>query len=199
MVQINNNFMKVFLTALILIFSLQSWTKADDIRDFQIEGMSIGDSALDFFTKEQIEAQKKVWYPSKEYFVIDLPIINNNLYDRIGASFKNNDNKYFIKSLAGTIFYQNNFNECLSLKDQIVKDLSDLFNDIAEKDDVGIFKLSADDTGKSTANTFNFIFYSGDLISVQCKDWSEAMNLYDRLKVTIVSKEYFEFTQRAYD
>ena len=41
---------RVFLSVLILIFSLQSWTKADDIRDFEIEGMSIGDSALDYFT-----------------------------------------------------------------------------------------------------------------------------------------------------
>ena len=41
--------MRVFLTVLVLIFSLQSWTKADDIRDFEIEGMSIGESALNFF------------------------------------------------------------------------------------------------------------------------------------------------------
>ena len=46
--------MKVFITVLVLIFSFQSWTKADDIRDFQIEGMSIGDSLLDFFGKNQI-------------------------------------------------------------------------------------------------------------------------------------------------
>ena len=27
----------------------------DDIRDFEIEGMSIGDSALDFFSEEEIK------------------------------------------------------------------------------------------------------------------------------------------------
>ena len=47
--------MKIFISVLILIFSFQSWTKADDISDFEIEGISIGDSALDFFTKEKIE------------------------------------------------------------------------------------------------------------------------------------------------
>ena len=41
-----------FLLILILTFSFQSLTKADDIRDFEIEGISIGDSALDFFTKK---------------------------------------------------------------------------------------------------------------------------------------------------
>ena len=31
--------MRKFLTVLVLIFSLQSWTKADDISDFEIEGI----------------------------------------------------------------------------------------------------------------------------------------------------------------
>ena len=47
-------FMRVFITVLVLIFSFQSWTKADDISDFQIEGMSIGDSVLDYLSKEEI-------------------------------------------------------------------------------------------------------------------------------------------------
>ena len=46
--------MKILLSVLVLIFSLQSWTKADDIRDFEIESMSIGDSLLDHVSKELI-------------------------------------------------------------------------------------------------------------------------------------------------
>ena len=44
--------MKRLLLILILTLSFQTLTKADDIRDFEIEGMSIGDSLLDFFNKE---------------------------------------------------------------------------------------------------------------------------------------------------
>ena len=57
--------MKIFLSVLILFFSLQNLTKADDISDFQIEGMSIGDSALDYFTKKEIRTEKKyrIKYP----------------------------------------------------------------------------------------------------------------------------------------
>ena len=40
--------MKRLLLILILTLNFQSWTKADDIRDLEIEGMSIGDSLLDF-------------------------------------------------------------------------------------------------------------------------------------------------------
>ena len=48
-------YMKVFLSVIILIFGFQSWTKADDVKDFEIEGISIGDSLLDFFSKNQID------------------------------------------------------------------------------------------------------------------------------------------------
>ena len=58
--------MRVFLAVLFLIFSLQSWTKADDISDFQIEGMSIGDSALDYFSEKEIKAHLKDVYSYKK-------------------------------------------------------------------------------------------------------------------------------------
>ena len=46
--------MKRLLLILILTFSFQSLTKADDIRDFEIEGMSVGDSLLDFLLKKKL-------------------------------------------------------------------------------------------------------------------------------------------------
>ena len=60
--------MKIFLSVLILIFNLQSWTKADDIRELEIEGISIGDSALDFFSKDIIDDQKN-FYPNSKKFL----------------------------------------------------------------------------------------------------------------------------------
>ena len=47
--------MKKFLAILILILTFQTPTQADDIQDFQIEGMSIGDSLLDYFSEEEIK------------------------------------------------------------------------------------------------------------------------------------------------
>mgnify|MGYP006875000944 CR=1 FL=1 len=58
--------MKRLLLILILTFSFQTLTKADDIRDFQIEGMSLGDSALDFATKSEIISLKNS-YKDKGY------------------------------------------------------------------------------------------------------------------------------------
>ena len=54
--------MKRLLLILILTLSFQSWTKADDIRDFEIEGMSIGDSLLDFATVGKINLGERKYY-----------------------------------------------------------------------------------------------------------------------------------------
>ena len=46
--------MKRLLLILILTLCFQTLAKADDIKNFQIEGMTIGDNALDFFNKKEI-------------------------------------------------------------------------------------------------------------------------------------------------
>ena len=51
-------------------------TKSDDnIRDFQIEGINIGDSLLKYFPRDKIEASKQNYfplYPGKKFGVITL-------------------------------------------------------------------------------------------------------------------------------
>ena len=66
--------MRVFIAVLVLIFSLQSLTKADDIRDLEIEGMSVGDSLLDYYSQSEInEALKNPsYYKSKKFVEIFL-------------------------------------------------------------------------------------------------------------------------------
>ena len=46
--------MRILLSILILLFSLQSLVWADDVKDFEIEGMSIGDSLLEYMEKKEI-------------------------------------------------------------------------------------------------------------------------------------------------
>ena len=49
---------KCVLAYVFFIFFIASNVKADDIRDFQIEGISVGDSALQYFTKKEIRLKK---------------------------------------------------------------------------------------------------------------------------------------------
>ena len=74
--------MKILLLVLILSLNFQPLSKADDIRDFQIAGMSIGDSALDFFTKKEINKNKSYMYNSKKY-AASYHDLENDIYEHL--------------------------------------------------------------------------------------------------------------------
>ena len=102
--------MRVFIAVLVLIFSFQSWTKADDISDFEIEGISVGDSALDYFSKSTLEKNKNLeWYDTKIFTPIaELKLNNSKIYESFQIAVKTNDKNYKIESIAGFVFYKNN-------------------------------------------------------------------------------------------
>ena len=47
--------MRIIIIIIIFFINIQLLSKADDIRDFEIEGISIGDSLLDHFTEKEIK------------------------------------------------------------------------------------------------------------------------------------------------
>jgi len=55
---------RLFTYLFIIFFTLQAPSLADDISEFEIEGMSIGDSLLDYMTKKEIKSYK-IKYPFK--------------------------------------------------------------------------------------------------------------------------------------
>ena len=98
--------MRIILIVFILIFNSQSWTKADDIRDFEIEGMSIGDSALNFFSETDIKKNSKNYFKKKNY----TPVQNDDydffkIYDAVDFIYKTNDSNYKIVRLSGIVEY----------------------------------------------------------------------------------------------
>ena len=108
--------MKRLLLILILTFSFQSLTKADDIRDFQIEGISIGDSALDYFTEDEITKHIKWHYnndkKNNEFVIVEFYNYNSaKQYDGIQIAVKPKDKAYKIYIIAGDIQYENKKNE----------------------------------------------------------------------------------------
>ena len=63
---------RLSLYLFLILFTIQIPSQADDIRDFQIEGMSIGDSALDYFSKDELDNAEKSYYPNKKFYLIDI-------------------------------------------------------------------------------------------------------------------------------
>ena len=102
--------MKLFIAVLVLIFSLQSWTKADDISDFQIEGMSIGDSMLDYFSETKIKKSvAKKQYPKSNKFTRTNFEIMSEMYDLVQIHFKTDDRNYEIFGISGQKFYKSTY------------------------------------------------------------------------------------------
>ena len=164
--------MKIYLIIFILIFSLQSWTKADDIRDFEIEGISIGDSLLEHFDKAEIEKMIKDFYPnSDEYYLLNYNDISKfDLFDSAGFHIKKDDTNFIIHSLKGGIYYPNQLDKCMDKKKAIYDYLKSLFVNVEpyEYD----YKYNIDD-GKSIAYITDFEFANNDSIRIFCVNWSE--------------------------
>ena len=179
--------MRVFLTVLVLIFSLQSLTKADDVRDLQIEGMSIGDSLLDYTSKQDIIDTSNAPYNSKKFSMYSNLFREGSKYEGYLVHYKTDDPKFIIEALQGMILFENNFSECLKIKKTIVNELDQTFNNI--KKNSWEAKHAADKSGKSISDNTEFSLKSG-YIRIICNDWSDDFKYVDKLAVSIISKEF---------
>ena len=82
---------------LFLIFNFQSLSKANNINDLQIEGISIGDSLLRYSSEEEIINGMITDYNSKKYSRYTIRKINSKplkKYDDIQVHFKTNDKNF---------------------------------------------------------------------------------------------------------
>ena len=192
---------KKIIIIITLIISFQSLTKADDIKDFQIEGMSIGDSLLDFFTDNEITRtiNKKSKYKDKSFergLFCNIKATHSfcktkkkfEIYDAIQFHVKKNDPKFILYHLSGIKDYINQIDKCNSKKSEIVNELKELFPKtelISRKDN-----HPQDKEKKSLVYTTKFNFKDKTTSRVQCYDWSKKIGAPDHLKVSLDSKEY---------
>ena len=187
--------MKKLLGILVLtLFILHTPSQADDIRDFQIEGMSVGDSLLGHFSEEKITNSNRYYpYLDNEFYTVGFDRENSfEVYDTVEIHLKTDDKKYKIYSVDGIIYYLNNIDDCYKKKDEIEKELSEIFKDV-KKVDKGTTKHSGDKSGKSTITTIYWQLDSGDFVTLECYDWSKEIettkNWGDHLRISVVKKE----------
>ena len=192
--------MKKLLGILVLGLFLITPSQADDISDFQIEGMSLGDSLLDYFTEKEIKnPESNYYYPNSSKFYEIILNSNSAIYDEIQFSLKDKDNSYKIYSINGTIFFKQNISKCFDKKNDIESDLSKIFN----MNELNVYpesgKHTVDETGRSTFEAKWYVFKSEDHVGIVCTDYHVDMNYQDSLKLLISSKEYNDFLGVAYD
>ena len=171
------------------MFSFQSWTNADDISDLQIEGLSIGDSLLNFASEEVIENYRyKNQSSNNKYIIIEADkFIKINQYDYLGVSVKKNDPKYIITSISGRM-YSDNLSECKKLRKLIIKDIKKIIKfDSSDKS-----KYKSQD-GRATVHAIQLYlkpYPSVESIVINCIQYSKQSNTKNNLSVSINSEKY---------
>ena len=186
--------MRVFLTVLVLIFNLQSWTKADDISDFEIEGISIGDSVLDFFSKEEIKKSYKTSYPkSDDYVGYEIPKnlskMKFSIYDSITVTWKKIDKEKKIVAIAGIKLYPNKLKQCLKKRDKTVEEIKEVVNYTNEDQ----YETHYGEGNDNKGYVVELQIQDGS-IRIWCTDWDSKTekenNWEDDLNVSIERKEF---------
>ena len=202
--------MKIFLSILIIIFSLQSWIKADDIRDFEIEGMSIGDSLLEKLSQKDIKKQQNLYldkgyvYNSKKYYSLTFEnsdSLNLSQYNQVQFHLKDKDKKYILESVSG--LNKVSSENCYKQIDIIEKELDNIFKE-AQKSNKKKRKHLYDETGESSTTDVYYFLNDGSTAAIVCTDWSEKIiknnpGFYDHLRLTLSSGVFNEWlTNEAY-
>ena len=189
--------MKILLIFLFFLFN-SKLLFAEDISDYQIEGISIGDSALDHLSEDLIineikrtsEHYKYLNNPDKfgEIYIRDG---NFNTYSQISIFVKRDDEIYKIFMIRGMITFDV-LSDCLDLQKEIEMEFDNLFNNY-EKTDY-IYSPILDPSGKSKKHDVYFDFPNGDNITLQCSDWSEKIkqenNWVSGISVALVTNEF---------
>jgi hypothetical protein len=95
--------MKKILGIVFLVFLLSTNAHSDNIKDFKIENISIGNSALDFFNETELENGELDWhnYSYKEYSTSLLS--GKGIYDWFKISYKSDDDNFIIEGIVGIV------------------------------------------------------------------------------------------------
>ena len=181
--------MRRLFLILILTLSFQSWTKADNIKDFQIEGMSIGDSLLDYLKISEIKKKKS---SNKKLKIVRASISNNlKTYDFVQFWWFEDDKDFKIVGIAGEIIINNGLKGCKKKQKEIVSEIKNTLTEFTINEDENNYY--DDKSGKSKVYHYALNFKNKDNINIQCyifsKNYKKTKNMIDNLKVMIVTKE----------
>ena len=187
--------MKKLLGILVLGLFLITPSQADDISDPQIEGISLGDSALDYFTKEDIKKNTFDYYKIKTFIPVQMDKLDFfKTYDAVDFSYRRNDSKYIITGLNGILLITDPI-ECEKKLDQIILEISPIFNETHEIEKAQIIH-DADPSGKSKFIEKQWVLTNGDRILVQCYDFDASFSMENHLSISLRTKEFHEFLRK---
>jgi len=165
---------------------------ADDISDFEIDGISIGDSLLDYYSLSEIENETDYqlydYMKESKFVATGFSADENSKYDFLQFTFKSNDTNKTIYGITASIDYEGSISNCYERLDQVSDELSLIFKN-SQKIENEARIHPGDPTGKSNATQTYFYLDKDDIVSISCYDWSEESETLDRFAIAMWSYE----------
>ena len=176
--------MKIFILIL-LIFNIHFFAKADDIKEFEIEGMSIGDNLLDYINLEKINnnISNESMYDGTNFKRTCIDDYGP-VYDRLCVTYLNNTKK-IIQSVQGILKYNKfNYKICKSKMNNIDNELSSLFENLKKKN-WGLLEISQlqETYPGSTYHPITFDFQDLSRIQLSCYNYPTSDQTYFKIVV----------------
>ena len=179
--------MKKLLGIVVLGLLLSLSAKADDISDFEIEGMSINDTLLQFYNQKIIlKSEVSMGYKDKKYTAVEIVDDKYKSYSQVDIEYLTQDKNILIKSLNGIIFYSD-MNKCYEKMDDITKEISNAVSVIPQTNK---YKHQSDPLG--VVKGVMYQLENGQIL-IQCYDYSSDDYGKDLLSVSIWSEDYIKF------
>ena len=192
----NKPMKRLSLYLFLIFFTLQTPSQADDIRDLEIEGMSIGDSLLNKFSEEKINNSLIIKFPKENFYIISIHSSKFDTYDGVQVGIKKDDLEYILHGVSGVIIYKNDIQNCYKEMKKIVTDIYAELKSFYKKDHGRLDNpIGADPYG----GTYNLVTLQkknkdrSDRVQISCNDWSKKSNIVDSLKIEIYSEELAYF------
>ena len=209
---------KIILIIILNLYFITS-SLADDISDFQVEGMSIGDSLLDHFSEKLIKnsTTKFPGIPDAKFKMatiysksfgnyINVADFDFEVFEAVEIIYDKNDKNFTIKSVSGAITNTKKKNikdiqDCKRQKEEMYKDVKLVFKKSLSKSDEG--KIPVDKSGKSKYfRTSIFLTNKSKYgeIEVSCLYYvgKIAKNFSTSVGLTIKTDELNDFLQTSY-
>ena len=176
--------MKRFLGIVVLGLFLSFNANADDIKDFQIEGMSVGDSLLDFYDEKKIKSSRKIKefkdnkYEGRKFF-------NSKEFSEIQLMYLSKDKTKTITGISAIEGFDNNLKKCKEERDTTIDNLKEIFKSAKlhgpKKKKFG---------RKAEWEGYAFIFKSGDMAVFSCHYSKKDKKYKDHLRISLRTGDY---------
>ncbi len=208
--------MKKVLGIVFLGFLLSTSAHSDNIKDFKIENISIGDSALDYFKETELVNGELDWFNySYKEFATSL-VSGKGIYDWFKISYRSDDDNFKIEGLVGIVVKKKYDDiKCNEELDTAALNISGLFKNI-KRSKKKLYKVKynprkvfqeASQSGKSVATSILFNFKNKGEIILSCYDMDKItnqidspikdINQFDSFRIDIRSKVFKNYLEKV--